>query len=297
MTSDVHRFLVVEDDAEMAMELGHLIEAMGFEHVHVDSRAAALEQIKQQDFCLILLDLEIKAKPKSISLTQSGFTLLREVCKRYPRNGEESSLPVIIVSGHAKDDENIIDAMRIGAIDVVHKPLRSDLNQLPLEKKIDKALRFSGRDNHALCLELRGMTKRPPSNPKDTSETISLVVTGKIVKQRTEIVINGTTVTLTEASLLRLLRLACARISGAEWVHKSDLGAEEEQGFKGISRLREQLAPGLPGGQDIVENNHHGSYRLSSTVKVEEIAFEVLATSDSAVIVQVADEIKKVWKD
>lgn len=87
--------------------------------------------------------------------------------------------------------------------------------------------------------------------------------------------IDGTKIELTDSSLTVLLHLMVAHRMGGI-VHKSDLGAREEQGFKGISILRNEIKPGLGLHSDIIENDYHGNYNLSADVTIGECATDKL---------------------
>jgi len=71
-----------------------------------------------------------------------------------------------------------------------------------------------------------------------------------------------------------LLHLIVAQRKGAS-VHKVDLGAKAEQGFKGISNLRNELRPVL-GDIEIICNDYHGNYWFESRVTVGECAVDKL---------------------
>ena len=59
-------------------------------------------------------------------------------------------LPVIVVSGHAKEHEDIVRAFQAGANDFVRKPL-GQFGQ-DLSAKIDACLERAGRHSHVACL-------------------------------------------------------------------------------------------------------------------------------------------------
>ncbi|HHK74719.1 MAG TPA: response regulator [Rhizobiales bacterium] len=147
-----HVGLIIEDDLEMAAELGDLLRSFGHDHIHAETRADALDCLARGGFCYILADLQIKADRQSIrARIQSGMSLLEEVRKVFPvRNGHDKHLlPVIVVSGQAKETEDVVRAMRMGADDFAQKPLGA--NREGLEDKIRRCLEASGRHDHAAC--------------------------------------------------------------------------------------------------------------------------------------------------
>jgi hypothetical protein len=84
----------------------------------------------------------------------------------------------------------------------------------------------------------------------------------------------GNPAELTDASLKILLHLMVAR-QESEMANKMDMGGSAEQGFKGISNLRDELKLAL-GDVDIIENKYHGNYCFVDRVSIGECAFEKL---------------------
>lgn len=271
MKEEVHHCLIVEDDTEMASELKDLMEAMGFAHTHVETREAALTCIETTEFCFILLDLEIKANAESIrARVVTGYELLRAIRQRTPPGIEPHALPIIVVSAHAKEKDEIFKTARMGATAMIHKPLDTD----ELEREICRVLQEAGRGKHSEC-------------PKFAA-TITVEVSGDRKKKRTEITINGKSTWLTDGSLSIFLQLIYARRACGGWVDKDDLGVKE--GSQKIRRLREDLSKALP--DDIIENDREGGYRLSPTVSIGHVNFSLLIKNPEKAIQTVVRQIE-----
>lgn len=147
-----HRALIVEDERDMAAEIGDLLGSMGYDHVAIDNLADGRRLLDEGEFCFVLLDLQIKAEKFSIRpRVEAGMTFLRELRQKHPRRSENDMhlLPVIVVSGHAKEHEDIVRAFQAGANDFVRKPL-GQFGQ-DLSAKIEACLDRSGRHSHAAC--------------------------------------------------------------------------------------------------------------------------------------------------
>ncbi|MEG9883744.1 MAG: response regulator [Hyphomicrobiales bacterium] len=150
--SGQHVALIVEDEPEMAAEIADLLRSFGHDHIHVETKAAAIEALDAGGFCYVLLDLKIKPDEKSIKpRIDSGMTLLEEIRARYPnRNSHDIHLmPVLIVSGQAKEHEDVVKAFQKGTDDFIRKPLGLD-NQ-DIGSKIRRCLERSGRRDHVAC--------------------------------------------------------------------------------------------------------------------------------------------------
>lgn len=148
-----HKALIVEDERDMAIEIADLLQSMGYDHATVDNLADARRLLEEGGFCFVLLDLQIKNEKYSIRpRVEAGMTFLRELRQKHPRRGNNDMhlLPVIVVSGHAKEHEDIVRAFQAGANDFVRKPL-GQFGQ-DLSAKIAACLDRSGRYSHVACL-------------------------------------------------------------------------------------------------------------------------------------------------
>ncbi|MBT8393003.1 MAG: response regulator [Ignavibacteria bacterium] len=89
---DKKRILVVDDEADVRNFLNAALLEAGFEVIVAEDGDKAIEEVKKQSPDLISLDLVMPKK--------SGAKFYRELNK----NKEWSRIPVIIVTGHARDD-------------------------------------------------------------------------------------------------------------------------------------------------------------------------------------------------
>jgi DNA-binding response OmpR family regulator len=261
-----HLALVVEDDPETAEDLVQILESIHCGSIVVDNAEDAEKRLQEKSFCLILLDLQIKKNPDSIKgHVEQGKSLLRTVRATYgDYNGNSFTLPVLIVSGFARERDEAVDVMKSGASDIIQKPFVSG----QVSERIRQALQGSGRRNHDEC---GALPKQPRVNP-DTE--IVLAIPGDRVRRRTRVTVAGNPAELTDASLKVLLHLMVAWRKGG-MANKVDMGANADQGFKGISNLCRELKTAL-GDLKIVENRYHGDYCLIDRVRIGECAIEKL---------------------
>jgi DNA-binding response OmpR family regulator len=271
-----HQVLIVEDDKATVDDLVEVLHSIGCECRAVASYQEALQALRQASFCLILLDLQIKYTPDAIKgHVEHGKALLREIRRMY---GEHSGLPywlpVLVVSGFANEVPTAVEVMKDGASDVIQKPLDSRI----VSDRIRGALRASGREVHDRCHE------RPEEHL--TPKGLVIEIPGEGIGRRTVVTIGGKRVELTNASLKVLLQLMVGH-QKRELVHKRDLGAKAEQGFKGISILRHELKSAL-GTTNIIKNDHHGNYRLEAGIKIGPYAVEKLVELGDKTISELA---------
>lgn len=150
--SERHVALVVEDEVEMAEEIGDLLRALGHDYVHAETLADARALLEKGGFCYALVDLEIKADRQSIKpRVESGLSVVRELRERFPRRNANDmhALPVLVVSGHGREPKHIIGAFKDGIDDFILKPLSADGQDIG--GKIRRCLNLSGRADHSAC--------------------------------------------------------------------------------------------------------------------------------------------------
>lgn len=109
MTSKT-KILVVEDNKSIIESLEYLLQKEGFENTIVNTKEQAMLCIKNNEFDLFLLDVELP--------DGSGF----EICKQL-RNYTEK--PIIFISART-EESNIVYGLDIGADDYITKPFRNN---------------------------------------------------------------------------------------------------------------------------------------------------------------------------
>jgi len=108
------RLLVVDDDAVFREELSTLLSDWGHSVEAVSSGAKAIEALEAAEFDVIFSDVRM---PR-----MNGIELLRQVRDRWPR------VYVVMITGFGTV-EAAVEAMKLGAIDYVRKPFRSETVQ------------------------------------------------------------------------------------------------------------------------------------------------------------------------
>jgi DNA-binding response OmpR family regulator len=152
-----HIALLVEDEPQMALELGELLQSIGHGHIHAATKEEAERLAEQGEFCYVLLDLQIKVNAESIMAhVEAGQSLLEFLRERYPRRNDQDKyrLPVLVMSGHAKEHYYVVRALQDGADDFITKPVSE--SKPPFRDKIQEALRKSGRQKHQHCAAIMG---------------------------------------------------------------------------------------------------------------------------------------------
>jgi DNA-binding response OmpR family regulator len=290
--SNRHRALLVDDDIDMAAELRDLLKSFGHDSVHAVSREDAIPLIEAGEFCYVLLDLELKAERESIKAhVEAGESVLELIRETYPHRAELAvhRLPVLMVSGHS-DLRHVVKAFQNRADDFIAKPVGQ--NDPPLKEKIQTALRRSGREKHESCAAVMQLARAGLSPAVAPSEAgTRFEVTGNQMEKRYELSVGGAQFYVTHASLVTLLRLVVGRLEGPQgWVHKNELGARADQGWKGMSRLKKDLSQSrLP---IEIEKDGSGSYRLHPSVRVDGVDPALLIRMEDASVTKLAEQIR-----
>lgn len=105
------KVLIVDDEEDLIVTLVERLEIRGFEAVAVQTGKAALEQIQNNPFDVVVLDIKLKG--------EDGV----EVMKRIKQI--KSNLPVILLTGHMSKETNE-EGLKAGAIDYIIKPINID---------------------------------------------------------------------------------------------------------------------------------------------------------------------------
>jgi two-component system nitrogen regulation response regulator NtrX len=144
--------LIVDDEAGVRASLGGVMRDEGYAVDTVASAEACLEQVTQQTYDLILLDVWLPG--------MDGLVALEQLVHRSP------DVPVIMISGHA-NIESAVRATKLGAFDFIEKPLslektvlvvRNALRQRQLEVE-NRVLRARVDRRYAIVGESRVMMR------------------------------------------------------------------------------------------------------------------------------------------
>lgn len=111
--TDSGTILVVDDEPGSLALLTNILQGAGYHVRPADSGELALESIQAKAPELILLDIRMPG--------MGGF----EACRRLKAREETRSIPVIFISA-ANELEERLEGLRLGAVDFVSKPFRSE---------------------------------------------------------------------------------------------------------------------------------------------------------------------------
>ena len=106
IVTDAASVLLVEDDAEIGALISRYLGANQIAVTSVETGAAMDEALRQADYDLVLLDLNLPG--------EDGLS----ICRRLRR---ESSIPIVIVTAQSEDVDKIV-GLEMGADDYVAKP-------------------------------------------------------------------------------------------------------------------------------------------------------------------------------
>lgn len=254
-----HQVLVVEDSDDIREAVNDICLSVGHEAVCVASQSDAEAMVTTRRFCYVLLDLEIPYHERSMSRIQTGLNTLDWLRERLP------DLPVVVMTAHGRDHALCRKAFKQGATDFVKKPFDSE-GEPPLEEVLKRAAHTGCERLHpGGCPEAEGgatAASGAATPARVYTTTIRVHLDGRCRRRCYLVLLDGQEVYLQYETFRILMLLAGALRRGQEYVRGRDLGGEYH---KKISRARADLGkktaidPSM-----LIENDGHGSYRLST---------------------------------
>ncbi|HRS72706.1 MAG TPA: response regulator [Anaerohalosphaeraceae bacterium] len=115
------KILVVEDDRKIKNEvIDEVLASLGYENDWATNQLQAVEFLGRDGYDLVLLDLQIPARPgSSAASSEFGKHLLRQI-RDIKGHG---NVPVVIMTGHHQDGFDMVtDLIGMGAIEFISKP-------------------------------------------------------------------------------------------------------------------------------------------------------------------------------
>jgi signal transduction histidine kinase len=120
------KILLVDDREDNLLSMETLLEPAGYQLVKATSGKQALKiLLKELDFALILMDVQMP--------NLNGFETALLIYEREKLR----HIPIIFITAHNREDENIFKGYRIGAVDYIYKPINPDLLRAKVSVFID----------------------------------------------------------------------------------------------------------------------------------------------------------------
>ncbi|WP_262029501.1 response regulator [Microvirga sp. Mcv34] len=140
------KILVVDDDPRNLLAVEEVLRSPGIEIVTVDSGEAALRQVLQDDFAVILLDVQM---PRLDGYEVAGLIRAR------PRSAR---VPILFLTAVNKDDVHVFKGYSAGAVDYVFKPVEPLILKSKVEIFVDlyrktEEIRRQGEEERRLLME------------------------------------------------------------------------------------------------------------------------------------------------
>lgn len=124
------RILFVDDEPAIRATLAVILRRYGFTVTVAATVAQALEQIKAQEFDLLLCDLNIEGK-------RDGYTVIRAM-----RQGNPNCINIVL-TGYP-DEESAAEGLELGIDDYIAKPANADALVAILAEKLAGSNRAGG---------------------------------------------------------------------------------------------------------------------------------------------------------
>ncbi len=101
------QMLILDDDPGIRQDLADFFVKQGARVFEAGRPSTALKLLEQQEFDIVILDLKLPE--------MDGIEVLKRIKAEWP------AIEIIMITGHG-DTRNIVEAMRLGALDFFTKP-------------------------------------------------------------------------------------------------------------------------------------------------------------------------------
>src|ERR1043166_5591243 len=110
------KILLVDDREDNLLSMGAILEPDGYDFVKAKSGRDALKILLTEfDFALILMDVKMP--------NLNGFETAALIYER----DKLRHIPIMFITAHSHDEENIFKGYRTGAVDYIYKPINPDV--------------------------------------------------------------------------------------------------------------------------------------------------------------------------
>src|SRR6478735_4006943 len=119
------RILMVDDHPANLLALEGILSPLGQELVRANSGAEALKAVLQQDFAVILMDVQMPG--------MDGF----QTAKLIKEREKSRSIPVIFLTALSRDAANVFKGYKHGAVDYLLKPFDAEILRAKVQVFVD----------------------------------------------------------------------------------------------------------------------------------------------------------------
>src|SRR3954468_14358678 len=119
------RILMVDDHPANLLALEGILSPLGQELVRANSGAEALKAVLQQDFAVILMDVQMPG--------MDGF----QTAKLIKERERSRSIPIIFLTALSRDAANVFKGYKHGAVDYLLKPFDAEILRAKVQVFVD----------------------------------------------------------------------------------------------------------------------------------------------------------------
>ena len=146
MTADQPKILIVDDQPRNLDALEVMLEGLDCAFVRANSADEALLALVRHDFAALVLDIRMPG--------MSGLDLAKLIKQRK----RSRHVPILFLTAHSVDDEDVLRGYGVGAVDYLSKPINPDI----LRSKIGVFVELYRATR--VILELNGALQREVNN-------------------------------------------------------------------------------------------------------------------------------------
>ena len=200
MTEERPKLLIVDDEARNLDALEAMLESSGCEFVRASSSEEALLAMLRHDFAAMVLDIRMPGL--------SGIELARLIKQRK----RTRDVPILFLTAHLMDEEDILRGYGAGAVDYLSKPVNPDIlrSKIGVFVELYKKTRALAALNDALHNEVTAKA-RAQEALEQANQELELRV-----RERTAALTIARNTALESEERLRMA-MAIARIAAWQW--------------------------------------------------------------------------------
>lgn len=109
----MHRVMIIEDDVMIQSVFRQILESEGFEVLTQDQGAGGIEAVRRNRPDIVILDMNLP--------DMSGM----DVCRALKADAATRPIPVLILTGEAREVVQRVQGLDLGAEDYLFKPIDS----------------------------------------------------------------------------------------------------------------------------------------------------------------------------
>jgi len=273
------KVLIIDDEKHFTSELSEFLNNIGFEAFEANTGQQGLKMLNNTMMDLLILDIRLPG--------MNGLDILKDVMEKF------RDLEVIVVSGHG-DMQTVIQAMRLGALDYLEKPLRHYDIQIAIERtgkflRLQQKLRLVEEKNSLISKNLEELINRPfVGSSKIIQEVLEVAKTAALYPD-THVLITGESGTGKE-NIARIIHYTSSRKDNMFCAVNSSSISDSLLESEFFGHKKGSFTGAITDKKGFFEVSHNGTLFLDEIADMpSNLQAKILRTIEEKVVTRVGD--------